>query len=129
MNPINSFVSDGTFLDEQNDAENIKRKFAKFWLLVEKLYQRLFGKPYMSCVHLEAVNGLLTEVHEGVCRSHTGGRSLSPWAMTQVYWWLNVQRDVAEYIKNCDQCQRHAPNIYQPGGIQNPISSPWPFAQ
>lgn len=78
MNPIISFVSDGAFLDEQNDAENIKRKSAKFWLSAEKLYRRLFGKPYLSCVHLEAVKRLLTEVHEGVCRNHTGGRSPSP---------------------------------------------------
>ena len=34
-----------------------------------------------------------------------------------------------EYVKKCDQCQRFAPNIHQPGGILNPLSSPWPFAQ
>ena len=34
-----------------------------------------------------------------------------------------------EYVKKCDQCQRYAPGIHQPGGILNPISSPWPFAQ
>ena len=28
-----------------------------------------------------------------------------------------------------DQCQRFAPNIHQPGGVLNPLSSPWPFAQ
>jgi len=34
-----------------------------------------------------------------------------------------------EYVKKCDQCQRLAPNIHQPGGVLNPPSSPWPFAQ
>ena len=32
-------------------------------------------------------------------------------------------------MKKCDQCQRFAPNIYQSGGVLNPLSSPWPFAQ
>ena len=32
-------------------------------------------------------------------------------------------------MKKCDQCQRFAPNICQPGGVLNPLSSPWPFAQ
>ena len=32
-------------------------------------------------------------------------------------------------MKKCDQCQRFEPNIHQPGGILNPLSSPWPFAQ
>ena len=32
-------------------------------------------------------------------------------------------------MKKCDQCQRFAPNIHQLGGVLNPLSSPWPFAQ
>ena len=40
-----------------------------------------------------------------------------------------MQREVLEYVKKCDQCQRYAPSIHQPGGILNPLSSPWPFAQ
>ena len=32
-------------------------------------------------------------------------------------------------MKNCDQCQRFAPNIYQPGGVLNTLSSPWSFVQ
>ena len=34
-----------------------------------------------------------------------------------------------EAQKKCDECQRFAPNIHQPGGTLNPLSSPWPFAQ
>ena len=32
-------------------------------------------------------------------------------------------------MKKCDQCQRFAPNIHQPGGVLNPLSNPWPFTQ
>ena len=32
-----------------------------------------------------------------------------------------MQREAQEYVD--------APNIHQPGGILNPLSSPWPFAQ
>ena len=32
-------------------------------------------------------------------------------------------------MKKCDQCQKFAPNIHQLGGVLNPLSSPWPFAQ
>ena len=41
----------------------------------------------------------------------------------------NMQREVQEYVKKCDQCQRFAPNVHQPGEVLNPLSSPWPFAQ
>ena len=68
-------------------------------------------------------------MHEGICGSHTKGRSLAHRAITQGYWWLNMQKKALEYVRKCDQCQRFAPSIHQPGGILNPLSSPWPFAQ
>ena len=40
-----------------------------------------------------------------------------------------MQKEAQEYVKKCDQCQRFAPNIDQPRGVLNPLSSPWPFAQ
>ena len=40
-----------------------------------------------------------------------------------------MQKEALEYAKKCDQCQRFAPSIHQPGGVLNPLSSPWPFAQ
>ena len=72
---------------------------------------------------------LLEELHEGISGSHTGGKSLTHRAITQGYWWPNMQREAQEYVKKCDQCQRFAPSIHQPRGILNPLSSPWPFTQ
>ena len=40
-----------------------------------------------------------------------------------------MQRETLEYAKKCDQCQWFALSIHQLGGILNPLSSPWPFAQ
>ena len=40
-----------------------------------------------------------------------------------------MQKEVQEYVKKCDQCQKFTPNIHQPGGVLNPLSNPWPFAQ
>ena len=39
-----------------------------------------------------------------------------------------MQKEAQKYVRKCDQCQIFTPNIYQPGGILNPLSSPWPFA-
>ena len=40
-----------------------------------------------------------------------------------------MQKEFLEYVRKCDQCQRFAPSIHQPGGVLNPLSSQWPFAQ
>ena len=83
----------------------------------------------MLCVHPDATEAILEELHKGICRSHTGGRSLSHRVIMQGYWWPSMQKEAQEYVKKCDQCQGFAPNIHQLGGTLNPLSSPWPFAQ
>ena len=95
----------------------------------QKVYKCSFFGPYLLCVHPEASESLLEQLHERIYGSHTGGRSLSHRAITQGYWWLGLQKEAQEYVRKCDQCQRFAPNIHQLGGVLNPLSSPWPFAQ
>ena len=130
MDSISLFLEKDVLLEEKSKADKVRRKAPRFWLSEDrKLYKRSFSGPYLLCVHPEMSKSLLEELHEGVCGSHTGGRSLSHRALTQGYWWSNMQKEVQEYVKKCDQCQRFAPNIHQPGGVLNPLSSPWPFAQ
>ncbi|XP_030970090.1 uncharacterized protein LOC115990394 [Quercus lobata] len=40
-----------------------------------------------------------------------------------------MQKDAAEYVRRCEQCQKYTPLIHQPAGRPNPVSNPWPFAQ
>lgn len=77
----------------------------------------------------EAAELLLEELHEEIYESYTRGRSLAHRAITQGYWWPNMQKEAHEYVKKYDQCQRFALNIHQPSEVLNPLSSPWPFAQ
>ena len=130
MDPIKNFLQNDTLPEGKLEAEKIRRNAPRFWLSEDhKLYRRSYSGPYLLCVHPEESESLLEELHEEICGSHTGGRLLAHRALTQGYWWPNMQREAQEYAKKCDQCQRFAPNIHQPGGVLNPLSSPWPFAQ
>lgn len=40
-----------------------------------------------------------------------------------------MQKSSQEYVKMCDQCWKYVQNIHQLGGVLNPLTSPWPFAQ
>nr|XP_023929875.1 uncharacterized protein LOC112041189 [Quercus suber] len=130
MDPLVRFLKEDELPEDRGEADKIRRKATKFWLSEDqKLYRRSYSGPYLLCMHPEETETLLEELHEGICGSHTGGRSLAHRALTQGYWWPNMQKEAHEYVKRCDQCQRFAPNIHQPGGNLNPLSSPWPFAQ
>ena len=91
MDSISPFLEKDVLLEEKSEADKVRRKAPWFWLSEDrKLYKRSFSGPYLLCVHPGASESLLEELHEGVCGSHTGGRSLSHRALTQGYWWLNT---------------------------------------
>ena len=103
MDPIISFLKDSILLEEKSEAVKVRRKAPWFWLSKDhKLYKPSYSEPYLLCVHPEASELLLEELHEGICRSHTGGRSLSHQAITQGYWWPGMQKEALEYVKKCD---------------------------
>ena len=130
MDPILLFLERDILPKEKVEAEKIRRKAHRFWLSEDKrLYKRSFSGPYLLCVHPEILESFLEELYEGIYGSHTGGRSLSHRTITQGYWWPGMQKEAQEYVRKCDQCQRFTPNIHQPGGVLNPLSNPWPFAQ
>ena len=129
MDPIVNFLKDNTLPEGKLEVEKIRRNAHRFWLSEgRRLYRRSYSGPYLLCIHPEESKSLLEELYEGICGSHIGGRLLAHRALTQGYWWPNMQREAQEYAKKCDQCQRFAPNIHQLGGVLNPLSSPWPFA-
>ena len=128
MDPLVLFLKEDILPKEKLEADKIRRKALWFWLSKDqKLYKCSFSGPYLLCIHPEASELLLEELHEGICESRTRGRSLSHRAITQGYWWPNMQKEAQEYVKKCDQCQKFAPNMHQPEGVLNPLSGPWPF--
>ena len=66
MDPIIQFLSKNVLPED---------KSTRFWLSEDqKLYKRSFSGPYLLCIHPEASELFLEELHEGICGSHTGGK-------------------------------------------------------
>ena len=86
MDTIIRFLRDDILLEERMEADKIRRKATSYWLSKDhKLYKCSFSGPYLLCVHPELTESLLEELHEGICGSHTTGRSLAHRAITQGY--------------------------------------------
>ena len=83
MDSIVLFLKEDILPEEKSEADKVQKKASRFWLSEDqKLYKRYFSRPYLLCIHPEASELLLEELHEGICGSHTGGRSLSHKALT-----------------------------------------------
>ena len=88
IDPILDYLKNDKLPEDRRAADLIKQKAPKYWISKEgSLYRQSFSGPYLPCVHLDLVKDFLYEIHEGVCGSHTRGRSLAHRAMSQGYWW------------------------------------------
>ena len=77
MDPIVMFLKNDILPEEKSKAEKIRRNATRFWLSEDhKLYKRSYPGSYLLCIHPEASEPLLEELHKEICGSHTGGRSL-----------------------------------------------------
>ena len=83
MDSIVLFLKEDILPEEKSEAEKVQKKASRFWLSEDqKLYKRYFSRPYLLCIHPEASELLLEELHKGICGSQTRGRSLSHKALT-----------------------------------------------
>ena len=86
MDPIMQFLKEDILPEEKIETNKIRKKATSYWLSEDsKLYRRSFSGPYLLCFHPDQTELLLEEIHERICGSHTGGRSLAHRAITQGY--------------------------------------------
>ena len=87
MDLIILFLRKDILPENKSEVDKVRRRAPRFWLSEDqKLYKCSFSGPYLLCIHPEALELVLEELYEGICGSHTGGRSLSHRAITQGYW-------------------------------------------
>nr|KYP62340.1 hypothetical protein KK1_016872 [Cajanus cajan] len=52
------------------------------------------------------------EIHEGICGSHSGGRTLATKVLRAGYYWPTLKSDCTEFVKKCVQFQKHGTLIH-----------------
>ena len=64
MDPISLFLERDILPEEKSETEKVRKKAPNFLLSEDrKLYKRSFSGPYLLCVHFEASESLLEELH------------------------------------------------------------------
>ncbi|XP_057426098.1 uncharacterized protein LOC130719491 [Lotus japonicus] len=100
MESIKIFLENPPRDDDLNSRA--KRREASFYTLIDgELYRRGIMSPMLKCVDTKDAPGIMAEVHEGVCSSHIGGRSLAVKVLRAGFYWPTMKKDCLEYVKKC----------------------------
>ncbi|KAG7557044.1 Integrase catalytic core [Arabidopsis suecica] len=125
--PIKNFILNGELPSNKWQARKLRIISAKYCIIKESLYKRGVSDPYLLCIFGPEVEIVTSEVHEGLCGSHSSGRAMAFKIKRLGYFWPTMISDCIDYAKRCKKCQMHAPLIHQPSEILSSISAPYPF--
>ncbi|XP_060187762.1 uncharacterized protein LOC132616966 [Lycium barbarum] len=126
-NKYMNYLADGKLPSDWKESRALRTKAARYCIVDGKLYRHSFYGPLARCLGLGEADYAMREVHEGTCDNHSGVELLVRKLIWAGYYWDHMEIDAKNFIRKCDQCQRHAPVIHQPSELFHPILSPWPF--
>ncbi|XP_057452608.1 uncharacterized protein LOC130744439 [Lotus japonicus] len=105
-----------------------RREAGHYTLIDGALFRRRFSSPLLRCLPPGKYEAVMAEVHEVVCASHIGGRSLACKVLRAGFYWPTMLKDCAEFVKKCEKCQMFADFPKAPLEQLATTSAPWPFA-
>ncbi|KAL5571885.1 hypothetical protein UlMin_021482 [Ulmus minor] len=129
MDPIISFLRDGTLPIDKFEARRLRFRSARYFLDKGKLYKKGFSSPSLLCLDEDRGKFTLEEVHAGVCGNHSSGRTLAHRILRQGYYWPTMQTDSLDFVRKCDKCQRFSAIPRQAPEDLTTVSGPWPFTK
>ena len=98
MDPIISFLRDGTLPEDKFEASRLRYRSARYFLDKGKLYKKGFSSPTLLCLNEDQGKYTLEEVHTGVCENHSSGRALAHRILRQGYYWPTIQVDSLDFV-------------------------------
>ncbi len=125
--PYYDWLVRGILPHNKQDAKALQIKAASYTIINNVLYKKSQAGPYLRCLEPQEAQEVLSEIHEGYCGNHKGGRSLASKILRTGYYWPTLRADCQEFSSKCKACQIHAPYIHQPSEELHSISAPWPF--
>ncbi|GKV04476.1 hypothetical protein SLEP1_g16631 [Rubroshorea leprosula] len=111
------------------EAMKLRKKASRYTFVDGVLYKRSFSLPLLRCLNPYEAEYALREVHEGVCGSHVGARTLAHKVLRQGYYWPNMHKDASYFVQKCPKCQFFAHLTHQPAEELTNMVAPWLFAQ
>ncbi|XP_068497486.1 uncharacterized protein [Phaseolus vulgaris] len=101
MTPYRRYLADGILPLEPKEGKKIKRNSTKYTLVDRELFRHGFTHPILVCVRRDQCTRIMVELHEGICGSHVGGRSLASKVVRAGYYWPTVREDCTRYAQRC----------------------------
>jgi hypothetical protein len=100
-----------------------------YHIIDDNLYRKGVCAPLLKCISTTEGKQLLHKIHSGMCSHHIGTRALVQKAFRQGFYWPSAVADAHDIVRQCPECQRHAPYSKFASNEIQLIPPVWPFAR
>ena len=87
-----------------------------------RLEKGILYKGERICVPLTYRGKVLREAHDSPSGGHPGGRR-TYLAIRENFYWPNMKREIEDYARTCDICQKDKPDNQRKRGLLHPLPS------
>jgi hypothetical protein len=123
--PFIDYLREQMVPSDKNFAEQLIRCAKSYVLVGDKLYrQDASSGVLMKCVPRDKGQGILEEIHKGVCGNDTSSRTLVNKAFRRAFYWPIALGDAEELVIRCQGCQYLAKQQHVPAYKLQPGLSP-----
>jgi hypothetical protein len=105
---IISFLQDNCLSDDEVYNKRMEERTRPYVITEGELYKYGVCSPLLKCLSRTKGQGLMKEIHAGLCGSHIGSRPLLGKVFIQGFYWPKAASDAADLVKKCENCQRCA---------------------
>jgi hypothetical protein len=107
----------------------MKQRTTNYKIINNQLYKQGICAPLLKCISVEEGKKLLSEIHEGICGTHPGARTMAGKAFRQGFYWPSAQNNIKEIVKSCHNCQMSASKVKALATNLQTIKPTWPLAR
>lgn len=99
--PYMSYLQQEILPSDPWEAKSLKAKAFRYSLIDDTLYRKGFHDPLLKCLSPAEAEYAMTEVHEGMCGDHMGGKALAHKILRMGYYWPTPFKDAIDYTRKC----------------------------
>jgi hypothetical protein len=126
--PLIRFLESDELPDDDTEAEKLSRQAKIYCMIGNDLYKKAPNGILLKCVSSDDGKALLLDIHEGICGSHAGARTLVEKAFRQGFFWPTALKDACEIVQQCEACQFFSKHTKLPAQALQTIPLTWPFS-
>jgi hypothetical protein len=126
--PLIKVLESDELPDDDTEAEKLSRQAKIYCMIGRDLYKKDPNGILLKCISSDEGKALLVDIHEGICGSQAGGRTLVGKAFRQGFFWPTVLKDACDIVQRCEACQFFSKHTKLPAQVLQTIPLTWPFS-